>query len=370
MTGTRRAACRALLAVAIFGVAAAPAAGVAHTAGMAYAAQAAGGAAEAGAGRAGACQTVQLPVALIPGGPASQTLSGTLCSPARWAAGPPVADVLTSGATYTQQYWDWPQDPALYSYVAKTLGAGRATFAYDRVGTGASSRPAGGSLTVPGDAWALHQVVQWLRAEGFTQIDSIGHSLGSVIAVAEAATYHDVDRLVVTGFLHVPNLGYLSLASFLYPARLDPQFAGQGLDDRYLTTIPGMRKVFYSGAADPSVIAYDEQHKSTVSAGEIATALSQVATQPPGNISDRITVPVLIVVGQQDRLMCGGPDPQCADPASVAAAERPYYASAPVFGVVTIPDTGHDIALHRSANVSFAAINGWLAGQLSGTMRG
>jgi pimeloyl-ACP methyl ester carboxylesterase len=212
--------------------------------------------------------------------------------------------------------------------------------------------------------------VQWLRAQGYTEVDSIGHSLGSVIAVAEAATYRYVNRLVLTGFLHVPNLGYLSLVSFLYPARLDPQFAGQGLDARYLTTIPGMRRVFYSSAADPSVVAYDEQHKSTVSAGELGTALSQVATPPPGNISDRVTVPVLIVVGQQDRLMCGGPNPDCADPASVAAAERPYYASAPAVGVVTIPGTGHDIALHPSADLSFADINGWLASQLPETLHG
>jgi pimeloyl-ACP methyl ester carboxylesterase len=91
--------------------------------------------------------------------------------------------------------------------------------------------------------------------------------------------------------------------------------------------------------------------------------------QPPANVSDQITVPVLIVVGQQDRLMCGGPNPQCADPASVAAAEHPYYARAPVFGVVTIPGTGHDIALHPSANVSFAAINTWLTTQQAEKMR-
>lgn len=362
MNGVRHAAGRVLLPVAaILGAGLAPPGGVAHAAQVLPAAQLADAAGVAPA--AGACRTVRLPVALLPGGPASQTLSGTLCLPAHWADGPPAVDVLTSGATYTQQYWDWPQDPELYSYVAKTLGAGRATFAYDRVGTGASSHPAGDGLTVPVGACELHQVVQWLRAAGYPQVDSIGHSLGSVIAVDEAATYHDINRLVTTGLLHVPDLGYLSMVSFLYPAWLDPQFSGLGLDAQYLTTVPGMRRLFYSAAADPSVIAYDEAHKSTVTTGEISTTLSQVAARPPGNISDRVTAPVLVVVGQQDRLVCGGPNPRCTDPASVFAAERPYYASAPAFSVVTIPDTGHDIALHPSADQSFAAINRWLTSQ-------
>src|SRR5690348_5053650 len=133
MSGVRRATSRALLLVATI-----LAAGLAPAGRVAHAAQVLPAADVAGAATAGACRTVQLSVALVPGGPASQTLSGTLCLPAHWADGPHAVDVLTSGATYTQQYWDWPQDPELYSYVAKTLAAGRATFAYDRVGTGAS----------------------------------------------------------------------------------------------------------------------------------------------------------------------------------------------------------------------------------------
>jgi hypothetical protein len=42
----------------------------------------------------------------------------------------------------------------------------------------------------------------------------------------------------------------------------------------------------------------------------------------------------------------------------------------PAVDVVTVPCTGHDIALHPSADVSFAAINAWLTGQPSKPVRG
>jgi pimeloyl-ACP methyl ester carboxylesterase len=308
----------------------------------------------------GDCQAVTLPVALEPGHNAGQTLAGTLCQPDQWAAGPHTVDVLTNGATYNRSYWDWPVDPDQYSYVRKTLAAGRATFAYDRVGTGASSHPLGTSLTLTTDAYELHQVVEWLQRNGYTEIDSVGHSMGSVLAIQEAADYGDVSRLVVTGFLHTPNLGYVYDPLFGYPAALDPAFAGEGLDLSYLTTFPGARGIFYSAAADPAVISYDQQHPDTITATELSTSLTQLALVPPLNPSDQVTVPVLIVVGQQDALLCGGPLPDCDDPGSVRALESPYFAGAPSLTVDTVPDTGHDIALHPSAGQSFETINDWI----------
>ncbi len=57
----------------------------------------------------------------------------------------------------------------------------------------------------------------------------VGHSLGSVISVQEAGRYHDVNRVVLTGLLQVPDVGIhfvTTLASLLYPAVQDPQFPG------------------------------------------------------------------------------------------------------------------------------------------------
>jgi len=185
-------------------------------------------------------------------------------------------------------------------------------------------------------------------------------------AIDEAGTYHDVNRLVVTGLLHDlsnPNVPG-ALADF-YPANLDPEFSGQNLDSGYLTTLPGTRSaLFYDTAtADPSVIAYDEAHKDVIAANAIATGVTEVDAPAATNVSNAITVPVLIVVGQEDALMCGAQPftPDCRSNASIRTWEAPYYARAASLTAEVVANTGHDLALHTTANQSFLMINGWIA---------
>jgi pimeloyl-ACP methyl ester carboxylesterase len=324
------------------------------------------GQADAASAAYGSCQGVRLPVALAPGQPASQVISASYCQPLAWASGPREVDVMTPGATYGSAYWDWPQDPSLYSYVDKTLQAGRATFDYDRVGTGKSSHPPSDQITINNEAYVLHQIVSWLHSStNYGQVNLIGHSLGSVISIQEAGIYQDVSRVVVTGLLHVPNVGVgfaQTLLSLMHLAILDPEFIGQGLAPGYVTTIPGDRgKDFYSSSADPAVVAYDEAHKDVVPLSDLAGLATTWALPSGLNASDRITAPVLVVIGQQDAIFCADPPVlDCSIPAAVLASEAPYYASAASLDADTIADAGHDIALHPSADQSFDQINQWI----------
>jgi pimeloyl-ACP methyl ester carboxylesterase len=258
-------------------------------------------------------------------------------------------------------YWDWPQDPTLYSYTVKTLQAGRATLAFDRLGTGASSHPVGTELNMTSDAFVLHQIVAWAHQQGMTKVNSIAHSLGSAIATREAAEFHDVDHLVLTGILHFQSdedpVGFPGF----YPAQQDPAFSRLGLDSSYLTTIPGVRgQLFYNQQfADSTVIAFDEMHKDLVTTAEFATGLQEVGTPAPLNISAGITAPVLIILGQQDAFFCGGAV-DCGDAAQVAAHEAPYFPRAANFTAITVANAGHDLTLHPAAPQSFASINQWL----------
>lgn len=308
------------------------------------------------------CQHTVIPVALGPGQPTNQTIDGTFCRPPDWPIGDTAAiDVLVAGATYNHLYWDWPQQPALYSYVTKTLQNGRATFNYDRIGTGQSSHPLSAQITLDADAYILHQIVNWLRANTAqtVHIHAIGHSLGSGVVMAEAASYQDVDRVVLTGILHSPGVGLTGAFASFQPALLDPLFFGSGYDIGYLTTLPGTRgRSFYASTADPNVIAYDETHKDVIAGGEFS-AFGIFLLPPLVNAASHITAPVMEIAGQQDALVCSGLV-DCTDAEAVYRNEAPYFPHAAQFAVYTVPATGHDLALHPSADYSFSLINTWL----------
>jgi pimeloyl-ACP methyl ester carboxylesterase len=305
------------------------------------------------------CTTVRVPATLAPGQPV--TITGSLCRPRSFAGGVRQVDVLVHGGTYNGTYWDWPLEPNRYSYVRKTTDAGRATFTYDRPGAGNSTRPPSALLNVAADANVLHQLIQWLRGRGFGPVTVIGHSLGSIVSVTEAATYHDANRLVLTSFAHFAGPGAVQTASSFYPAILDPRFAGTVTDPGYLTTRPGTRSAafYYAPAADPDVIAFDEATKDIMSSVEYEDSGIRTLVPAGLNESNRITAPVLMVIGQRDANFCG-PLLDCSTGGAVRAAEAPFFTAAPSLTAETIPDTGHSLTLHPSADVSFARINDWI----------
>jgi pimeloyl-ACP methyl ester carboxylesterase len=311
----------------------------------------------------GSCQDVSIPVALAAGQPANQTVAATFCTPATWTSGPHEIDVLVAGATYNRTYWDWPQSPDTYSYVDKTLQAHRATLNFDRLGAGGSSRPDGSQLNITSDAYVLHQVIGWAHAHGYAQVNGVAHSLGSITQTKEAALYQDVQRVVVTGILHLPGIGLNStgFATSLYPAALDPAFASGGYDINYLTTMPGRRGPdFYDpSTADPNVIAYDEAHKDVATLGEVSASITELETPALLNTTQQITAPVLVVMGEEDDIFCNL-TVNCHSADSIQNNEAPYYNHAASLSVATVPDTAHDLTLHPSANVSFNKINDWI----------
>lgn len=315
----------------------------------------------AAASEHGTCEDVTIPVALGAGQPANQHVAGTLCIPDEWAPGEPQLDMLVHGATYNRAYWDWPVDPAQYSYVERTLQNGRATFALDRLGAGQSSRPLGALMSNAIDAYTLHQVIQEFRND-YARITLVSHSLGSFVALEEASTYQDVDKLVITGLLHAQGPDFVYILASLHPAMLDPQFFGDIVDPAYLTTLPGIRSQrFYNNTADPAAIAYDEAHKDVVPAtqiGDIFTLL-KFLLPPPANSASHITVPTLVIAGEHDGLFCGLLL-DCSSEAAVQANEAAYYTATPSLTTKVVPNTGHNLTLHPSAGASFNTINSWI----------
>src|SRR5690349_23043633 len=138
---------------------------------------------------------------------------------------------------------------------------GIATFAIDCPGSGDSSQPLSALITGTGLAAVVHQVVGRLRNAGvagtrFERVVLVGHSMGSGIVAAEAATYHDVSGVVLTGFSHSMNLVALTaiFVDGVRPALLDPVLSRRSSDPGYVTTMPGTRHLFYDpGLVEPVV---------------------------------------------------------------------------------------------------------------------
>lgn len=206
-------------------------------------------------------------VSLAKGEPATHKVVGVCYKPNHKNT----VHLLLSGATYGHLYWDFPLDPKRYSYVRALTNAGYATFNIARIGMG-----------------------------NFSHVISVGHSLGSGLAVLEAAKYDDVNGIVLTSFLHNQGPGFGDVAASVYPAQQAPRFADRNLPDGYLTALLGKQSIFFSKPnADSNVIALAKSMAETITIAEAQGFPPLVADL--NNLQD-IRVPVFIVMGQSDNI--------------------------------------------------------------------
>lgn len=323
------------------------------------------------------CETWRLAVALADGQPQDQIVEATYCKP---SIPTQEVDVFTSGASYTHTYWDWQQ--AQLSIVDRVLTKGRSALIYDRIGSGASTKPHSSKVTLDTDAYVLNQLIGKLHREfHYTKVTSWAHSYGAAVVVAQAAKpgNEPVQAVVLTGFLH--NTRSPVVASNNHMANQDPKFKDQGLDDGYLTSKPNTRKgSFYSPNVDPatieSIVEADELGKDVISkpafigyaaqqgmpASQQGAPTNQQGTPVKSNPSTALSMNVVVVIGQDDAIFCTDPSKlNCQDDAAVTAFERPYYTKAAYFGVISVPKTGHDLALSpATARDTFEDINSCL----------
>jgi alpha-beta hydrolase superfamily lysophospholipase len=266
--------------------------------------------------------------------------------------------ILVSGVTYTNAYWDLPGFGGRYSYTRFMNQHGYDTLAIDRLGIGRSTRP---TLAVHVDAYsnadALRQVVEAVRRNGvagrrYDKIVLTGHSYGTFISDLTSATYGGVDGIIGTGWLQQPTpLGLMGVLSSFWAAPMDPKFRGTIVDPGYVTTRPGVRNFFYEESeTDPAVIAADEQTKDTASSAEM-TYLVPANTR----MTTRIGVPTLRIIGERDRVICN-PDP-CTRQWLEANTPAMFPSGVEVYAQ---PGAGHNIALERGNAGGFEAALSWL----------
>lgn len=306
------------------------------------------------------CTKYTIPVTLSATDSTLYNVVGWLCSQGNLTG--QTVQVLVSGGQYGHVYWDFPYASDTYSYVQNAIQNNYATFNFDRIGIGESDHPAPNLVTVPSNAFVVHQIIQDLRngffgGVHFPKVIIAGHSIGSGITIVEAATYQDVDGVIITGFIHTANnFGAALATSNTYQASLDPRFPTLPLG--YLTSKPGTREVtfYYAPTADPNVVALDEATKETVTLGELFSYFPLKSS----TISTQIHVPVLVALGQFDNFSCGtGSAVDCNSLDSLQSHESNWYSPDAQLQTFILNNAGHDINLQTPAPQWFSVAVQW-----------
>jgi pimeloyl-ACP methyl ester carboxylesterase len=291
------------------------------------------------------------------------TIGATLCVPSDGTV-PIGVQLATHGVGFDRTYWDFAPG---YSYADVAAKYGYATFFYDRLGIGASSKPdAIQTVQAPLEAEILHQLVLLLRGNGFlgrtfSKVVGVGHSFGSILSQAVAAQHpEDFDGLVLTGF-GIDSSGvpaFIASQNFEIASQNQP-FRFTGLSNGYVVAASSTSVqygFFRFPNYDPSIFDASVATKATATLGEFfsLTAVSGVAKE--------YTRPVAVVNGLNDFPFCQN---NCSAPVDQAAAVFPaLFPAVPAdrqFSYL-VPGVGHGLNLHYPAASVFVKIQEFLKG--------
>jgi pimeloyl-ACP methyl ester carboxylesterase len=243
------------------------------------------------------------------------------------------------GGGYTRAYWHPPFADDSYSFARWFTAQGKAVLTIDMLGMGESSRPEpesslSGSIIAAAHAEALRQVVtQW---GGPVSVSGVGHSMGGMMIIAQAAAHPAMDRVAVLGWANEPMiLGDTDVASL--QAGLIPS--------GYLATPRApMRRLFYADDVPAELIEADEAHGSTTPVTMGRDALT------PGIVHQaaaRIAVPVLVV--------------QSAVDTSPAPDKEPaYFSGSPAVELQILEGAAHCQNFAGTRGEHWAQLNAWI----------
>lgn len=258
--------------------------------------------------------------------------------------------VLLHGNSYDHRYWDAePLGAEDYSYSRHMAGLGYDVLAVDLPGTGTSSRPAGDAVTADvvadGLAGLVHQITGG-RSPVRGAVDRtalVGHSLGTILAIAVQARRTVADVVVGTGTGYAPNR---------FPPPFAPGVREEAMRTEYAALPPAERaRVFYHApTTDPAMIEYDNRVLYSTLPRRLWAEALELRDDPARNGVADVTCPVLLQFGEFDQIM----------PASLAEAERAHWPAASDVVVEQLEAVGHSFALHRGRQHGWNGIDRFL----------
>ena len=266
-------------------------------------------------------------------------IAATLHLPEDMDAPPSQLVLAVHGGGYTRNYWHPPFADDSYSFARWFTAQGKAVLTIDMLGMGESTRPEpesslSGAIIAAAHAEVLRQVVAgW---DGPVDVTGVGHSMGGMMIIAQAAAHPALGRVAVLGWANEPMiLGDTDVATL----RTGMPSSGYIASPR-----ERMRVLFYAADVPIALIEADEAHGSTTPVTLGREALT------PGIVhaaAASIAVPVLVV--------------QSAVDTSPAPDKEPaYFSGSPSVELQILEGAAHcqNFAATRAAH--WARINDWI----------
>ena len=259
---------------------------------------------------------------------------------------------------YEAGEWNWDlKGVAGYDYAAEMARRGHVSLTIDELGYGASGHPANGNETCQGaEADVAHQIVQTLRSGAyslgtgpgiaFSRVLLAGHDIGGSVAEIEAYSYADIDGLISVTFAHQGFTPYIiersTVAAFGTCTESPSGYAHFISEDEFRSLL------FYNTA--PRVIDAAAALRNPNPCGVIRSNPPSVLVADRLHIAE-ITVPVLIVFGDEDTLVWSRQGEE---------EEQRNFSGSPDASTVFITEAGHFPMLSSTASLFDREMSAWL----------
>lgn len=292
------------------------------------------------------------------------TERGHITGPRSALAHPTSVTLFLHGLSYGEFFTNYQAQPG-YDFAEKQATDGHVTVTIDRLGYDSSDKPQGKGICFGSRADIAHQEIEQLRAgsydsgssqsPAFPKVVLAGHSVGSIIAQAEAYSFGDIDGLMVLSYSDqvVSAAAKKALATAITACKAGGGRSGGTTGPTgyvyFGATTPAqfIGAHFYTPSANPKVVETTASLRNRDPCGDILSYEAAVST----NLTHvgRIHVPVLVAAGGKDAIY---PVP--------ANKQASLFTGSNDVTAATIPNTGHAVTLHHTKDAFQHTLSSWL----------
>lgn len=236
----------------------------------------------------------------------SVVVSAEYCTPGTHTNG--IVQILTHGLGFDKSYWSFGGFDSQYNYVKVATAAGYSTLAYDRIGTGKSTKSNPYTINqLQVEMEVLKALTERLRNKDIpalrrvpkpNKIVHVGHSFGSQLSSALVAKYPTIsDGIILTGFSMNASAALIISSNFQLAKEADPTRFSD-LSSGYLTwadELSNQYSFLHYPNFDPAVLAKSEATKWPFTIGEALTlSVTDIAPLYKGPVLVRVPSSSLI----------------------------------------------------------------------------